>query len=389
MIRKSGYWFSDKIMLKQISDPASNLIRFLCTGLVVMAAAAGLNYIVDPLQIFRPARLFAAMYSPDSRLQDAGLIRSQDFDTVLMGASLAIHFRQSDIDRMLGVKSLKLALSGSSSREQTFVIAAALRRHPKRVIWEVDDWIFHDTPDIDSDVYIPADLYRRNVKGLAGYLLSGAMAREAAWIVARSVPPLEPMVARLTNEAMFKFPFSRVDDINVLRSDVDLAAAYNAKRALAAFRRITDPVRSKYLADDTDYNMKVRVFERDAVGLIAANPDVTFDVYMPPYSILQWVAMRDAAPSGTLNSVYDFSAYFCRRLAAIPNVRLHDFRSVSGVTHDLNNYTDVIHHSPAVDLKLLSWLAEGKYLVDRAAPTAALDRLKAQVEAYRVDNLER
>jgi hypothetical protein len=376
-------------MLKQMSDPANNLIRFVCTGLVVLAAAAGLNYMVDPLQIFRPARLFVAMYSPDSRLQDAGLIRSQDFDTVFMGTSLAIHFRQSDIDRMLGVKSLKLALSGSSSREQAFVLAAAFARHPKRVLWEVDDWIFHDAPEIDSDVYIPADLYRRNVKGLAGYLLSGAMARESAWIMARSIPPLEPMVARLTNEVMFKFSLSRVDDINALRSDLDVAAAYNAKRALAAFRRITDPVRSKYLADDTDYNMKVRVFERDAIGLIAANPDVTFDIYLPPYSILQWVAMRDAAPPGTLNRVYDFSDYFCRRLTAFPNVRLHDFRSVSEVTHDLNNYTDVIHHSPAVDLKALSWLAEGRYLVDRAAPTAALDRLKAQVEVYRVDGLER
>src|ERR1700676_840894 len=349
MIRKSGYRLSDKIMLKQISDPAGNLIRFVCTCLVIIAAAAGLNYIVDPLQMFRPARFFAAMYSPDGRLQDAGVIHSQDFDTVLMGTSLAIHFRQSDIDRMLGVKSLKLGLSGSSSREQTFVLAAAFARHPKRVIWEVDDWIFHDAPDIDSDLYIPADLYRRNVKGLAGYLLSGAMARESAWIMARSIPPLEAMGARLTDEVMFKFPLSRADDINVLRRDVEVAAAYNAKRALAAFRRITDPVRSKYLADDTDYNMKVRVFERDAIGLIAGNPDVTFDIYMPPYSILQWVAIRTGAPPGTLNRVYDFSAYFCRRLAAFPNVRLHDFRSVSEVTHDLNNYTDVIHHSPAVD----------------------------------------
>ena len=67
----------------------------------------------------------------------------------------------------------------------------------------------------------------------------------------------------------------------------------------------------------------------------------------------------------------------------------HDFRSVSEVTHDLNNYADVIHHSPAVDLKVLSWLAEGKYLVDRAAPMASLDRLKAQVEAYRVEGIER
>ena len=33
-------------------------------------------------------------------MQDAGLIRSQQFDTVFMGTSLAIHFRQSDIDRI-------------------------------------------------------------------------------------------------------------------------------------------------------------------------------------------------------------------------------------------------------------------------------------------------
>jgi len=371
-----------------MSAEVKNLVRFLCASLFVVAAAAVLNFVVDPLQIFRPARFFAAMYSQDSRMQDAGLIRSQQYDTVFMGTSLAIHFRQSDIDRFLGVKSLKLALNGSTSSEQNFVLAAALLHHPQGVLWEVDDWIFHEAPDIDSNIYLPADLYRRNAKGIAGYLLSGSMARESAWILARSIPPLEPVVARLTNGVMFKFPISRVDDINILRPDFDLAAAYNAKRAMAEFRYITDPVRSRYLADDTDYDMKVRVFERDAIGLIAANPDVTFEIYIPPYSILQWVSMRDAAPE-VLKRVYDFSAYFCRRLTAFPNVKLHDFRSASEVTHALNNYADVIHHSPAIDLKILSWLAEGKYRVDPAAPTAYLDQLKAQVEAYQVENGER
>src|ERR1700731_2052136 len=209
------------------------LLRFLCASGLIIVLAAALNFVVDPLQLFRPAHFFAAMYSQDSRLQDAGLIRSQDFDTVFMGTSLAIHFRQSDIDRILGVKSLKLELNGSNSREQVFVLAAALERHPGRVLWEVDDWIFHNAPDVDSNSYIPADHYRRNAKGVAGYLLSGRMARESLWIMARSIPPLDPIVARLTNDVMFKFPVSRVDDINVLRPDFDLAAAYNANKAIA------------------------------------------------------------------------------------------------------------------------------------------------------------
>ena len=366
-------------------QPVKDLFRFFAAGALIMLAAAATNFAVDPLQLFRPSRLFTAMYSQDSRVQNAGLIKSQNFDTVVMGTSLAIHFRQSDVDRILGVTSLKLAMTGSGSREQAFVLEAAMARHPKRVIWEVDDWIFHDTPEIDADTNLPADLYRGNAKGIASYLLDGAMAKESAWIAARSILPLEPVAATLTNEALFKFWLRNVDDINTLQPSEDVGALYNARRAMAAYRYITDPVRSKYLLDDTDYDMKVRVFERDAIGLIRAHPDVTFDIYLPPYSILQWVALRETSPE-TLKSVDAFSAYFCRRLMDFPNVRLFDFRAIRDVTHDLNNYSDVIHHSPAIDLKLLGWLAQGKYRVDAAAPTATLDQLKAQVEAYRLEN---
>jgi hypothetical protein len=363
---------------------ARNLIRLLCASATIILMAATLNFIVDPLQLFRPARLFPAMYSPDSRMQDAGLIRSQDFDTVFMGTSMAIHFRQSDIDRVLGIRSLKLAMTGSTSHEQSFVLAAALERHPKRIIWQMDDWIFHDAPDIDADIYLPADLYRRNIRGLASYLFSGAMARESAWILARSVPPLRPVVARMTTGILFKFPIASIDDINAPGPDFDVSKSYNAKKAMAAFTYITDPVRSKYLAEGADYAVMVRNFERDAADLIAKNPDVKFDIYFPPYSILQFVAMRDASPA-TLKIFYDFTAFVSQRLAPFPNVALHDFRAVQDITHDLSNYGDVIHHSPEIDLKVLSMLAEGKYLVDGATPTASLDRLKAQVDAYRVE----
>jgi len=367
-----------------MSMASKDLWRFLCAAAAIFLSAAALNFVVDPLQLFRPARLFPAMYSADSRMQDAGLIRSQDFDTVFMGTSLAVHFRQSDIDKALGVRSLKLAMNGSTSREQAFVLGAAMDRHPKRVIWQMDDWIFRNAPEVDSDVYVPADLYRRNAKGIAGYLFSGAMARESLWIAARAIPPLEPIVARLTNGLMFKFPISRVDDINALRSDFDLAGFYNAQNAVASFKRITDSARSVSIAEGYDLDAMVRNFERDAVALIERNPDVTFEIYFAPYSILHFVAMRDASPA-TLKVAHEFAAYAFPLLLQFPNVRLHDFRGVKDVTHDLGNYGDVIHHSPAIDLKILSWLAERKYLVDRAAPLVSLERLKAQVEAYKVD----
>src|SRR5262245_46016464 len=171
-----------------MSIDAKNVIRLLVATVAIIAAAVLLTFTVDPLQLFRPARLFAAMYSPDTRMQNAGLIRSQQFDTVFMGTSLAIHFRQSDIDKALGVRSLKLAMTGSNSREQSFVLEAAMARRPKRVIWQMDDWIFRDAGEIDANIYVPANLYRRNAAGLSEYLLSGAMARESLWLALRSIP---------------------------------------------------------------------------------------------------------------------------------------------------------------------------------------------------------
>ena len=367
-----------------MSAAAKNLVRLLCASAAIVLSAAALNYAVDPLQLFRPARLFAAMYSADTRMQDAGLIRSQPFDTIFMGTSLAIHYRQSDIDKALGVRSLKLSITGSTSKEQSFVLAAALAHRPKRVIWQMDDWIFRDAVDVDAEAHFPADFYRRNAKGLAFYLFSAAMARESLWILARSIPPLQPLVARLTSDAVFKFPVADVDDINALPRDFDVQAAYNTKRALAAFRRITDPVRSSYLADGYDYPAMVKAFERDAVALIEKHPEVMFEIYFPPYSILQFVAMRDVAPA-TLKTVYDFTAYALPRLTKFSNVRLHDFRAASAITHNLDNYGDVIHHSPVIDLKILSDLAERKYVVNPAAPLTSLELLKAQVEAYQLE----
>jgi len=367
-----------------MSKPTRQVLKILGGSAIIVLAAAALNFVVDPLQIFRPARLFAAMYSQDSRMQNAGLIRSQHFDSVFMGTSLAIHFRQSDIDRVLGGRSLKLSMTGSSSREQIFVLDAALQQHPRRIIWEVDDWIFRDAPDIDADPYLPADLYRRNARGIARYLFNGAMARESAWIAARSIPWLRPAVVRLTNGVMFSFPIADPDDINVLKPNFDVGAAYNEQKARASFASITHPVRRAYLGEGYNYEAMVRNFEQQAVRMIEAHPEVRWDIYFPPYSILQFVAMRDASPP-TLKIVYDFTAYVAGRLAALPNVNLYDFRAVSDVTHNLANYSDVIHHSPAVDQMVLSWIAEGRYRADRRAPTALLEQLKAEVEAYQID----
>ena len=359
----------------------THLRRLLLASIAFMLSAAALTFAVDPLQLFRPSR--SAFYSDDTRMQNAGLIRSQAFDTAFMGTSLAIHFRQSAIDRALGVHSLKLAMTGSNSRQQAFVLQQAIDRGARRVVWEMDDFIFVDAADIESDPYLSVDLYRRTAKGIASYLFSAAMAKESLFALLRSVPPLQGPLTRAAPFLPVKFALADIDDIYALPRGFDVARDYNANKALAAFMHITHPVRSRFLGEGYGYESMVRHFERDAVGLITRHPDVTFDIYFPPYSILQFVAMRDASPE-TLKIVTDLTAHIAQRLTQLPNARLHDFRAIKQVTHDLDNYGDVIHHSPVIDAMVLQWLASEEYRVDPKAPLKPLDELKAQVAAYRV-----
>ncbi|MDA9424617.1 MULTISPECIES: hypothetical protein [Bradyrhizobium] len=363
--------------------PFTHVRRLLLASIVCALAAAALTFVVDPLQLFRPSRLAAAFYSDDTRVQNAGLIRSQSFDTAFMGTSLAIHFRQSEINRALGVHSLKLAMTGSNSRQQAFVLEQAIDRGARRVIWEMDDFIFVDAAEIETDPYLSVDLYRGTAKGIASYLFGAAMAKESLFALLRSIPPLREPLTRAAPFLPVKFALPDVDDIYALPRDFDVARGYNAEKTRAAFAYITDPVRSRFLGEGYGFDPMVRHFEQDTVGLITRHPDVTFDIYFPPYSILQFVAMRDASPE-TLKIVTDLTAVIARRLTQLPNVRLHDFRAIKAVTHDLNNYGDVIHHSPVVDAMVLRWLASGEYRVDPKQPTASLNELKAQVEVYRV-----
>jgi len=359
--------------------PFKSVAYFLGAAMATTLVIATFNFLVDPLQLFGRRGFIRPSYTSDSRLQNAGLIRSQDFDAVLMGTSLSVHLRQGDIDRNLGVHSVKLAMSGSTSVEQSFVLRAALERKPRLVIWELDDRAFFSASDIDSDEFIQADLYRRNLSGITRYLLSLDTARESLWIALSQIRPLKTIAHALAAAQYLKFYGNEVDEIGALAANVDVTAIYNASRLRAAFavsEKYPKTIYARYNYDDM-----VRNFDRDFMSVIDEHPDMTFCIFVPPYSILQFVTIRDVAPEA-VQTIYDFSVYAFNRLTEASNVVLFDFRDIEEITHDLDNYMDLLHYTPAVDQRLLSFLATGEHAVDRAAPFASLDRLRKQIADF-------
>jgi hypothetical protein len=357
----------------------ANIVRFLAAGIATVLLVAAFNFAIDPLQLFGHRNFIPHAYTADSRLQNAGLIRSRDFNAVLMGTSLSVHLRPSEINRKFGVQTVKLAMSGSTSVEQRFVLDAALRRRPALVFWEFDDRAFFESPGIDEDEFIQPGLYRLNLKGIANYLFGLDTTRESFFIALGAIRPLKVVAHGLAAAQYLKFYGDEVDEIGTLPVNSDLSAIYNAASIRGAFATAEKYPKEIYVR--YDYPTLVRNFERDFVSVISNNPDTRFCVFVPPYSILQFVAIRDVAPKA-LQTIYDFSAYAFPRLLSLPNVTLFDFRDVQDITHDLDNYMDLLHYRPTVDLRVLSFLASGENRVDRAAPSESIERLARQVAAF-------
>src|SRR5579871_3770468 len=133
-------------------------------GFVVSVGLVGpmlMVYAIDPLQLFRRAP-YAAVFSTNERYQLPGLARNYDYDTVIVGSSMAQNFYLGYADRELRARTLKLAISGSSAHEQFLILNVALRTGKvKRVVWSLDQWEFRGSPQrVRDDLGVfPYDLY--------------------------------------------------------------------------------------------------------------------------------------------------------------------------------------------------------------------------------------
>jgi hypothetical protein len=358
-------------------------VKFLVVTLGALGAVAGFNFVVDPLQLFHPARFYRAAYPSEERMHNAGLIRSQTFDTVFMGDSIVLHVRSSEVDEQLGTHAVKLVMSGAASREQNFVLEIALDRHPRRVLWEMNDMTFADAADIDALPYFPADLYRRNLKGIAGYLFNLETGREAVWAILRSWKPLRRLSYSLMRAGYIKYDNNDLNELNTIDPAL-VPSAYNARKSLGGYEYYSRPGYGQRLSAGYSYDVLVRNFERDAVRLIQSHPDTNFTIYFPPYSMVQYAIMRDLCTPDMLPTFYRFAGYALQRLSQLPNVAVFDFRDDSAITHNLDNFADAIHHSPAIGVLLLTRIAKGENRVEKADPTRSIERLKDQVDRYKL-----
>lgn len=116
-------------------------LLIICLAFLPVLAVGVVNYMVDPLQIYRKQCWVEPRFWSNQRSQNAGKIRSylaQDgYDSVIIGNSVADNFLPSQMAKVMGwKKTMKLTVDGATVSEQAFMLEEALSRAPiKNVFW--------------------------------------------------------------------------------------------------------------------------------------------------------------------------------------------------------------------------------------------------------------
>lgn len=313
--------------------PASSYLRrYAGTSLGCLILIVTFNWIVDPLHFYhRP--FVHSTFVDNQRYQNPGLAKHYDYDSVVIGTSHTENFLPSSLRQVLGWDTLKLSVSGSTGREQSLILNKALSTGKvENVLWSLDFKSFACGADDfrKSGDSFPRFLYRETPWTPFQYLLS----LDTFWFSWRAVCGRGEQDLERLNTWYDEFVFSEERTL----------AAWKQRHQFSQMGMIprrTEPA-------EVDLLQMRENIHRNLVDVVQANPDCSFYLVFPPYSVLTYLDDFTIA-EGLFDSRMRFKREVVRSLVNSPNCRIFDFQAERRITHDLNNFKDLSHFSRDVN----------------------------------------
>lgn len=326
----------------------------LSAAILLLSLCALTVYLVDPFEHYRESAILP-LYDQES-YNNPGIAKNYDYDAVILGTSMVEMSHPSVIDECFGVSSVKLPMRGSHTAQMGWQLAHVLDTHElKLAILAVDAYSLMGPPDDMEEIY--------------DYLWNDSALDDVSYLLNLDV--LLVRVPRMLRN-LGRSTATKRDDMYQW-TDV----TFSAQSVLNSFsfqpqREMTDP---DYRLERSTENIR-----RHIETYVAAHPETTFKIYMPPYSVAYWYVMTRG---GLSEQQYRSRTRVCELLLDYPNVEIYDYSSRLEWITDLDNYFDYSHHSGEISDAIMRAMAAGENRVTSAQDMAAGSaRIRQAVEDF-------
>lgn len=279
--------------------------------------------IVDPYQQYRASDKFIG----NQRLEIGGVARNHDYDAFITGSSMAMNHYPSLADSLWGWKTKNFSIMGATDDDYSVILPFIISRgKAQNIILALDYFSFARRRGA-----VNRYLYDDNVWNDYEYL----------W-----------------NYTSLKFTFQK------LRAPLGAENLYHFSSPVGRHELLRD-YQSKleaggYEGENFDIEQMTTRFDESLYSVIKNSADdVTWYVYFPPYSILEFIIYDKF---GNLDTNLELKRHITERLSTLHNVRLYDFQQSPWIT-DLDEYMDLRHHSHEYNKAILQSIHNNEFRV--------------------------
>lgn len=326
------------------------LILFLLTATVIVW--------VDPFFHYH-APLESFPYLVDNQLsQNPGMAKHMEYDSVILGSSMTVNFNTNWFRELMDLNTVKLSYSGAYPKDQANIM----------------DIIFESGHDVQA-VFLGIDVvtYTGGVEEtkypIPEYLYDESYLNDVQYLFNKDV---------LLNYVLRPLADPDKTDLATVYQSWWTDEYYNIQWVMHNYVP-PEPVgeetgREAYI-ESTDRNLRANL-----CPYIEQNPDTTFYLFFPPYSILYW---NDVMQENHLEATMEQYRYIADTVLAYDNVRVFYFPDQERIVTDLNNYADYTHYHRDINRFMTECFADGVCEVEsREEVMQALERTRDMTERF-------
>ena len=343
-------------------QPKRYTITVLLAAFILLACQWAALVVVDPLRLFHKPWVRDDYFISELRFQAAGIIRNAEFDSIILGTSMAANFSPREASQLWDAQFVNISPDGSWLSERSIILNFALtNKRLKNIIISLDGFHeygkFHPSFPITNYDY----LYNENrMDDLKAYLnlkyvkfllcrnimiSSGAFCKKA-----KSLETVTEWSSSKTNSKRF----------GGLNKWFESKNNGQIKQAFMKIAKGTRAIKSgtAEVLNKKDYSKKVKgdqlVFDHYVAHYIKENPDTQFYLYFPPHSRMSKALLKKAKPS-EYNRYIERMRYVVGAIERYPNAKAYGFDHLE-LTNDIANYKDPSHHHPRFNSSILRWM---------------------------------
>ena len=310
-----------------------SILITIATVIILLLITATVTIYVDPFFHYH-APLANFPYLVDNQLtQNPGMARNLHYDSVILGSSMTVNFNTNWFGDLLDLDTIKLSYSGAYPKDQSNIMDIIFKsdNEVKAVFLGIDVMTY--TGAVDETKYpIPEYLYDDNYINDIQYIFNKDV---------------------LLNYVLRPIADPDKTDLATVYSSWWTDEYYNKQWVMHNYeippREEIETPKDAYI-ENLELNLSTNI-----CPYIEQNPETTFYLFFPPYSILYW---NDVICGNHLEATMEEYIYIAKSVLAYDNVRLFFFPNQKWIVTDLDNYADYSHYHPDINYYMTQCFAD-------------------------------